>query len=165
MATNNYPPIVSKYHSDCTACGVHIRPGDRVNWIKGVKGVTCLGCPMPVASTTNGAKVTTPTSAADPQLQAALADGQVLRARIGVLTGERDELRRQLTALAEAAAKLRDELAISQQVRLAQAGHILQLTTPDLAQIAAEKAATQLSSDALVEAANHALALDDDCPI
>jgi hypothetical protein len=87
--TRTFPPIVSKYNGSCTACGADVRVGDQVQWIKGVKGVTCLGCPPPGSRAsmleprpTNG---TTHTSAADPQLQAALADGQALRKRIGEL--------------------------------------------------------------------------------
>ena len=37
--------IVSKFSGKCTACNGPVASGDRVNWIKGVKGVTHVQCP------------------------------------------------------------------------------------------------------------------------
>jgi hypothetical protein len=69
--------ITSKYASVCQSCGCTIIAGDQVNWVKGVKGVTCAACPAPNVQPAPGAVA--------PALQAAFADARALRARIGEL--------------------------------------------------------------------------------
>ncbi len=36
--------ITSKYRNDCSACGEPIAEGDKVDWVRGVKGVRCERC-------------------------------------------------------------------------------------------------------------------------
>ena len=168
--------ITSKYRGHCTACNAQILPGDQVNWTKGVKGVTCAACPMP----TNG----TPVAAApvvSPELRAALADGQALRARIGGLVhdiklldaaalSQRTEIETLRAALAEARSVItqtanernelrseRDELARNEVTRQAipviTEAEVKSWFPPDVA-------APQMR-----EYAANALDADDDCPI
>lgn len=44
--------ITSKFSGRCTKCGAEHEAGDRVNWVRGLKGVTCEPCtrPKPTAS-------------------------------------------------------------------------------------------------------------------
>lgn len=39
--------ITSKYNGKCTACHEKVLKGMRVNWVKGVKGVTHVDCENP----------------------------------------------------------------------------------------------------------------------
>jgi hypothetical protein len=200
--------ITGKYRTKCQACNAQINPGDQINWVKGVKGVTCVGCPAPRSTPANGTPVA-PTL--DPALVAALADGQALRARIGTMAAEAEALRTAVRGAApaiealradvarmnaaardaeitiEGLRKERDRLIASlthtqnvlgnvqrERAALVAAGHnavndgpeLIDVMAPggverwlehDLAQIAAEKAATERQAIPVIT--------DDDCPI
>jgi hypothetical protein len=98
--------IRSQYSSNCTHCRRAITPGDQVNWVKGIKGVTCVACPPPGVQSA-------------PTLGAALEDGRALRARVGeqerqieTLIRDREELRQ----IAEAAHRRIESLIRDREV-------------------------------------------------
>jgi len=102
--------IRAKFASHCQHCNATIAEGDLINWVRGVRGVTCARCPLPVAKAAvpagwrpcgypgcnpnhcdecdgegrrAGRRAPAAAPAAAPALDAALADAQALRRRIG----------------------------------------------------------------------------------
>jgi hypothetical protein len=116
--------ITSKYRGHCTACNAQILPGDQVNWVKGVKGVTCAACPMP----TNCTPVAAPVASASGQVAnrlaeltaAAAADRRTAAIKIGeleaALVTARDHFRAQRDEIAALKARL---AAVTEATRLA----------------------------------------------
>jgi Zn ribbon nucleic-acid-binding protein len=113
--------LESKYDAKCKACGEFINAGDRVRWSKegGVSWTTCMACPHEpqqrgrVVNATTGEPAQTDTAyqSLARRLDAALSDGQALRAEIGRMAGqiqqltvERDALMAEATQLAYAVA-------------------------------------------------------------
>jgi hypothetical protein len=154
--------ITSKYRGHCTACNAQILPGDQVNWVKGVKGVTCAACPMP----TNGTPVAAPVASASGQVAnrlaeltaAAAADRRTAAIKIGeleaALVTARDHFRAQ-----------RDEIA-ALKARLAFEAMPVISGWPTDAEIAVMEAA-RLATETPSTKERQAIPVitDDDCPI
>lgn len=114
-------PIDSRYDAKCKACGTFINAGDRVHWSKagGVSWVTCLACPHTppqpqqqqrgrVVNATTGEPMQTDTAyqSLARRLDAALSDGQALRAEIGRMAGQIQRLTVERDALTAEAMQL-----------------------------------------------------------
>lgn len=162
--------IRSQYHSTCRVCEKHIRPGDMISWARGEKPahVECVEQPA--------AQPQQPTLQQLTRERDALAsDGQNLRRMVGERDAEIARLKAALQAtrdLLVATTTERDGL----RVRLAEALVERKRFVDEIAEIQREwhdvtepepavEAASTLAPAALVEAAQNAVDLDDDCPI
>jgi hypothetical protein len=163
----------------CRACGRFIPQGENVRWTKGEKGVTCVTCPGQTVHATTGAPVANETA-----WESLSRRFNIVQAEANMLRAQRDELQRHATELEAQVIDLLDSL---QRLRLFQAAHTPATEQPEITDVLADpdlinvmapggveawleadkavRAANQLSSAALVEAATNALDTDDDCPI
>jgi hypothetical protein len=146
--------IRTKFDGHCQSCNAEILTGDKVNWVKGIKGVTCASCPAP-GTPANGtpAPALTAQAAEIARLNEALTLARQTfrqqREEIAALTTERDGARMYLT-------KAITDKTDAQNER----DHWRRMHD--------ELQALRVSGVfALVEAASHAVApdADDDCPI